>query len=107
MVSNSCSRKSLTSWSNAGMWLLPRAAAVKAPLSGRLRVHVPAAGGDRTAAACRPLGVARSAPVRDQVDVRLVHLVGLEHRQEHLVRLVGRGFRRDQADSLRDALDVA
>jgi hypothetical protein len=53
-----------------------------------------------------PLRMARLAAVGDQVDVRLVDVVGSELRLEHVVRLFGRDFARDEADAHRHPLDV-
>ena len=67
-------------------------------MSGPMAFRTSAAIPDRAALVLGPLGVADDATVADQVDVGLVHLVGLEHAEEEVVRLIDRDLRAHQAE---------
>ena len=60
------------------------------PGSGRLRVDEAAALAERAGVVVGALGVADLAAVLDEVDVRLVHLVGLEQAEDEVVAVVER-----------------
>src|SRR3990172_156188 len=70
---------------------------------GRRRVDEAAAGPERAELVLGAAGLADEPSVADQVDVGLVDLVRLEHRQEVVVGVVGRCLLRQQPDAMGDA----
>lgn len=77
------------------------------PVSGRLCVEIATARRHGASVARGPPGETCLSAMGDQVDVGLVHLIGLQHREEHLVRVIGSGFSGNQPDPLGDPFDVA